>query len=81
VAACAAEIAGGHPAAGSLGLAVGCTLFVGWTLSRIGDFSRLSARPNSTALLISFRPAWLAAGILIAGFFVGVVGPVAFKVR
>ena len=81
VAACAAEIAGGHPAAGSLGLAVGCTLFVGWTLSRIGDFSRLSARPNSTALLISFQPAWLAAGILIAGFFVGVVGPVAFKVR
>ena len=81
VVACAAEIVGGRPAAGSLGLALGCTLFVGWTLSRIGAFSRQSAQPNSTALVIASKPAWIAAGILVAGFFVGVVGPVAFKVR
>ena len=78
VVACAAEIAGGHPAAGSLGLALGCTLFVGWTLSRIGNVSRLPARPNSMALVILFQPAWLAAGILVAGIFVGVVGRIAF---
>lgn len=81
LAACAAEIVGGHFAVSSLGLALGSTLFVGWTLSRTVDFRQLSARPSSAALVISFQPAWLAAGILIAGCFVGVVGPVASRVR
>ena len=72
--ACAAEIAGGHPTLGSLGLALGCTLFVGWTLSRIGDFSPLATRCNNRALLIPFQPAWLTGGILLAGLFVGIVG-------
>jgi len=81
VVACAAEVVGGHLSIGSLGLAFGCTLFVAWTLSRLGDLGRRSARYNSTSLVISFRPAWLATGILVAGLFVGVVGPIAFKVR
>ena len=79
--ACAAEIAGGHPAVASLALALGCTLFVGWTLGRIGDFSRPSTRSDTTELVIPFRPLWIAAGLLIAGLFVGVVGPVAFQAR
>jgi hypothetical protein len=79
VVACAAEIAGGHPNVGSLGLALGCTLFVGWSLGRIGDFSRPSSRPNTPVLHISLRPAWLVAAILITGLFVGVVGRVAFQ--
>jgi len=80
-AACAAEVAGGPPAVGSLALALGCTLFVGWTLGRIGNFSRPSTRSDTTELVIPFRPLWIAAGLLIAGLFVGVVGPVAFQAR
>jgi len=81
VAAGAAEIAGGHPAVGSLALALGCTLFVGWTLSRIGNFNRPSTGPNTAELFISFQPAWIAAGMLSAGFLLGVVGPIAFQAR
>ena len=79
--ACAADGAGGHPAVGSLALALGCTLFVGWTLSRIGNFSPPSTRSDTTELVIPFRPLWIAAAILVAGFFVGVVGPIAFQAR
>ncbi len=80
-AACAAEIAGGHPTAGSIGLALGCTLFVGWTLSRIGDFRQPSALSDTAELSITFRPTWVVTGILVTVFFVGVVGRVAFQVR
>ena len=79
VVACAAELVGGR--LGSLVLALGCTLFVGSTLGRIGGFSRPAARPSTAELVVHFRIAWLALGIVVAAAFVGVVGPVAFQGR
>jgi len=68
-----AEIAGGRWALGSLGLSLGCTLFVGWTLSLVGKPAEPGPAPARTAP----SPAWIVAGLVTAGLFVGLVGPVA----
>jgi len=67
--ACAAELFGGRTQPLTLALALGCTLFVGWTLSRVGDPSAEPGEPVP-------RSPWLIAiGLLVGVTFVVVVGP------
>jgi hypothetical protein len=72
--ACAAEIAGGRIAAGSIALSLGCTLFVGWTLglvekSKVGGAASELAIPRSAG--------WLWAALVGSAAFIGFVGPAA----
>ncbi|HEY5106028.1 MAG TPA: hypothetical protein VII73_04545 [Caulobacteraceae bacterium] len=75
IVACAAEIAGGRLAAGPLVLALGCTLAVGASLTRIGGFTRARNPGQATLTPIRASPWLLAAGVAVALVFIFVVGP------
>lgn len=77
VVALAAEVAGGHPAVGTLALTLGCTIFVGWCLSRIGAFKPLDPPTTGPTLTVPFSIAWLAVAAIASALFIGLVGPVA----
>jgi hypothetical protein len=76
VVACAAEIIGGRPGFGPIALALGTTLFVGWTLSRLEPPRRTPSDEPAVSLTLRFSPVWAAAAILAATLFVFEVGPV-----
>jgi hypothetical protein len=73
--ACAAEVVGGRFTVGTIGLSLGCTLFVGWSLRFIKEPKAPSA---GTAVDPTVRGGgWLLVAAIIAGVFIAIVGPVA----
>jgi hypothetical protein len=72
-----AEFAGGHPAVGTLALTLGCTVFVGWCLSRIGDFKPLATPGKVATLSVPLSIGWLVVAAFVSAGFVGLIGPVA----
>jgi hypothetical protein len=72
-----AEFAGGHPAVGTLALTLGCTVFVGWCLSRIGDFKPLATPGKVATLSVPLSVGWLVVAAFVSAGFVGLIGPVA----
>jgi hypothetical protein len=75
VVACAAEVAGGHVNLGELGLALGCTLFAGWSLSQIATFRpKGGGAPPRAELIVPLRPPWIFAGAITAAAFIFWVG-------
>jgi hypothetical protein len=75
VVACAAELANGRIDLGGLGLSLGCTLFVGWSLSRIGEPGGNADGPAAGAALAApRRPLWIGAAALAAVSFILMIG-------
>jgi MFS family permease len=72
--ACAAEIVGGRMSVATIGLTLGCTLFVGWSL-------RFITAPKSPAgggdFAVRGGFGLMLAAAIVAGVFVGIVGPAA----
>jgi len=73
--ACAAEIVGGRLTVATIGLSLGCTLFVGWSLRFIEAPSTVVDR--SAGNLAVRGVGWMLAAAVVAGAFVTIVGPVA----
>lgn len=74
VVACAAVFASGHADLASLALTLGCTLFVGWSLSRIYDFGLREQPMLAHPWIIGVKPGWIAAAVLASLAFVLLVG-------
>ena len=74
VVACVAELAGGRIDLGGLALSLGCTLFVGWTLTRIEGLRLGREPPAAASLLVSFQPAWIAAAAVASLLFIFLIG-------
>jgi hypothetical protein len=73
--ACAAEAVGGRVTLATIGLSLGCTLFVGWSLRFIKE---PTARSAETAGDLTVRGlGWLLAAAIVAFVFVAIIGPVA----
>jgi hypothetical protein len=72
IAACAAQAASGDYS--RMGLALGCTIFVGWTLSMspAGGKSRHPSQGLSSA--VRSQPLWIIASLLATAAFVAIVG-------
>jgi hypothetical protein len=75
VIACAAEAAGRSLTLSSMGLSLGCTAFVGWTLSRLGDFKPSPSAAMTERLALPLRLPWVLASLLVSAIFVALVGP------
>jgi hypothetical protein len=73
--ACAAEIVGGRLNVATIGLSLGCTLFVGWSLRFIKE---PTAPLAGTAGDLPIRGGgWLLGALIVGGVFIAIVGPVA----
>ena len=79
IVACTAELAGGRLGVASLPLVLGCTLFVGWSLSRIGQFRPGTGKVQDSKLVVPFSSSWLIAATIASLIFVGFLGPVALQ--
>jgi hypothetical protein len=72
----AAEIVGGRVQLGSLVLALGCTLFVGLSLTRMPGIARQTELPAiSSRLSLELSPALITTALIVATAFVVVIGP------
>jgi hypothetical protein len=67
--ACAAEVFGHRIQPLTLALALGCTLVVGLTLSRLGEGSTAEEEP------IPFNAALVAIGLFVGLAFIATIGP------
>lgn len=68
----AAEVLAGRGQAATIALVLGCTLFVGWTLSVTGA-KRASATQDAP---IPLHPGWVIAGVATSAAFIFWIGPV-----
>jgi hypothetical protein len=73
--ACAAEAVGGRVTVATIGLSLGCTLFVGWSLRFVKEPKALSTEAAGGLTVRGF--GWLPAAVIVAGVFIAIVGPVA----
>ena len=73
--ACAAEIAGGRLTVATIGLSLGCTLFVGWSLRFINQPKAQLCRTDGDLAVRGV--GWLLAAAIVASVFIAIVGPVA----
>lgn len=69
VVACGAEAFGGRADPMTLVLALGCTIFVGWTLSRLGNGGEVEPEP------VPLNRGLVVVGVLVGLAFITMIGP------